>query len=170
MSLAGSFLVAQPSLVDPNFTQTVVLILAHNEEGAFGLVVNRPATKTGLPFPVFQGGPCPAPGLFMLHGHPDWVKDVVEPDEDGPKREVAPGIFLGDGSCLKRAHQVQAGETLHFRGYQGYACWAPGQLEAELQGGAWFTTPADSGVLFGSPVDTMWRLLGPPRLPRPSMN
>jgi putative transcriptional regulator len=170
MSLAGSFLVAQPSLVDPNFSQTVVLILAHNDEGAFGLVVNRPAPKAGLPFPVFHGGPCPAPGLFMLHGHANWLPDLQEIDEDGAKREVAPGIFLGDASCLKRAHQVMEGETLNFRAFQGYAGWGAGQLEAELKGGAWLATPADCDLLFGTAADNLWRLLAPPRIPRPSMN
>jgi putative transcriptional regulator len=170
MSLAGHFLIAQPSLVDPNFAQTVVLILAHNDEGAFGLVVNRPVQKAGLPFPVFHGGPCPAPGLFMLHGHADWLEELEEDDEDGPKREVAPGIFLGDASCLKRAQQVGEGETLRFRAFQGYAGWGPGQLEAELHSGAWLTTPAESAVLFTTQTDTLWRLLAPPRIPRPSLN
>src|SRR5207249_2356103 len=60
--LAGSFLVARGALQDPNFVQTVILLLRHGEEGAFGLIVNRPAEAVGLPFPVFRGGPCPAPG------------------------------------------------------------------------------------------------------------
>src|SRR6058998_139268 len=114
MSLQGSFLIAQASLIDPNFARAVVLILAHSEEGAFGVIVNRPAPKAGLPFPVFHGGPCPAPGLFMLHGHGDWLEAAAEPEGDGededegdgPKREVAPGIYLGDASCLKRASEV----------------------------------------------------------------
>ena len=106
----------------------------------------------------------------MLHGHADWVDDGPEPDEDGPKREVAPGIFLGDASCLKRAHQVTEDETLYFRAFQGYAGWGAGQLEAELHSGAWLTTPADSEALFGTPAETLWRLLAPPRIPRPSSN
>src|SRR2546429_7938511 len=71
-SLAGSFLVAKPELQDSNFHQTVVLLLQHGSEGAFGLVVNRPAKTEGLPFPVFHGGPCQAPGLILLHGHAGW--------------------------------------------------------------------------------------------------
>jgi putative transcriptional regulator len=170
MSFAGSFLVAQPSLIDPNFSRAVVLVLAHNEEGAFGLVVNRPAAKAGLPFPVFHGGPCPAPGLFMLHGHADWLEDSPEPDPEEPNREVAPGIFLGNAAVLKRASHTEEGETLHFRAFQGYAGWGPGQLEVELNSGAWMVTSADSNLLFGTPAETLWRLLAPPRLPQPSEN
>jgi putative transcriptional regulator len=173
MSLAGSFLIAQSSLTDSNFNRTVVLILAHNEEGAFGLVVNRPihkAKKAGMPFPVFEGGPCSAPGLFMLHGHADWVEGLPEPDPDGPQREVAPGIFLGDATVLKRASQAGPGETVRFRAFQGYSGWGPNQLENELESGAWLVTPADSEVLFGTPIDSLWQLLGPPRIPRPSLN
>jgi putative transcriptional regulator len=190
MSLAGSFLVAQSSLSDPNFMQTVVLILAHNEGGAFGLVVNRLAKKDSLPFPVFEGGPCPAPGLFMLHGHADWVDAVsegqgedgaegeddgdgeaeAENDDAGPEREVAPGIYLGDPACLKHASQPADGQSIRFRAFQGYAGWGPGQLEHELDAGAWQVTAADSEVLFETPVETLWRLLAPPRIPKPSAN
>src|SRR5262245_9152670 len=119
MSLQGSFLIAQASLIDPNFARTVVLILAHSEDGAFGVVVNRPAPKAGLPFPVFHGGPCPAPGLFMLHGHGDWLEAPPEPDDNQPRREVAPGIYLGDASCLKRASEVAGEDKLRFRAFQG---------------------------------------------------
>ena len=176
MSLAGSFLVAQSSLNDPHFLRTVVLLLAHTEGGAFGLVVNRPAKKDGLPFPVFDGGPCPAPGLFMLHGHPDWAKSEPqtdpedEDDEEQPQREVAPGIFLGDLACLKRTATPAEGEAIRFRAYQGYAGWGPGQLEHELNVGAWQVAPADSDILFETPVEELWRLLAPPRIPKPSAN
>jgi putative transcriptional regulator len=171
MALAGKFLVAQPSLIDPNFNQAVVLILAHNEEGAFGLIVNRPVAQSGMPFPVFHGGPCPAPGLFMVHGHADWLEEQeAEPEGDEPKREVAPGIFLGDASCLKRASLLADSDTLRFRAFKGYAGWGPGQLEAELHGDAWQVATADSQLLFGTPTETLWRLLAPPRLPQPSDN
>jgi putative transcriptional regulator len=181
MSLTGSFLIAQPSLIDPNFARAVVLILAHNEEGAFGVIVNRPAPQASLPFPVFHGGPCPAPGLFMLHGYADWVTDTADLPEEGEgegedadenaKREVAPGIYLGDASCLKRASQQAQKETkVRFRAFQGYAGWGAGQLESELNGGAWLVTPADSAVLFDTAAEVLWRLLAPPRIPQPSDN
>ena len=84
-SLAGKFLVAKPILQDPNFAQTVVLILRHNGEGAFGLVVNRPAESEGVPFPVYVGGPCPASGLIIGYGKKrglrskivEWTPDQV---------------------------------------------------------------------------------------------
>src|SRR5918912_4546216 len=101
MSLAGSFLVARPSLRDPNFERTVVLLLAHSADGAFGLVVNRPAAAKGLPWPLFAGGPCPSPGLLMLHGHAEWAEAPPGEEEAGP--EVAPGIFVGNAACLERA-------------------------------------------------------------------
>jgi len=170
MSLAGSFLIAQSSLNDPNFAQAVVLLLAHNDDGAFGLVVNRPMQKSELPFPVFHGGPCPSPGLFMLHGHPDWLDGNAPADADGAQREVAPGIFLGDPTSLKRASNSPEGESVRFRAFQGYAGWGAGQLEGELESGAWQVTPADSDVFFGTPVEMLWRLLAPPRIPRPSVN
>src|SRR5436190_9557958 len=107
MSFAGSFLVAQASLTDPNFAQSVVLLLAHSADGAFGLVINRPVHKPGLPFPVFQGGPCSSPGFFMLHGHADWLEDESADGEESAQREVAPGVYLGDPAALQRATQPE---------------------------------------------------------------
>jgi len=175
MSLAGSFLVAEPGLQDPNFKQTVVLILAHNDDGAFGLVINRPTQKANLPIPVFEGGPCPAPGLIMLHGHADWVEpsaeaDLAEDEADESQREVAPGIFLGNPACLKLASKTPKGEAMRLRAFEGYAGWGPGQLEAEMKHGGWQVMPADGELLFDEPVEKLWQLLAPPSLPRPSVN
>ena len=168
-SLAGSFLVARSVLVDPNFNQTVVLLLEHGMGGAFGLVVNRPAELEGeqqLPFPVFSGGPCEAQGLLMLHGQPDWTsakkKKKVKP--------IAPGIFIGDAATLKKATDADPDDNLRFRVFVGYAGWGPGQLEKEVQAGAWTVVPADAESLFDIPVEEIWRLLVPPRIPQPSLN
>jgi putative transcriptional regulator len=177
MSLAGSFLVARPLLQDPNFRRTVVLILAHNADGAFGLVVNRPAKAEGLPWPLFVGGPCPSPGLMMLHGHPDWVQAAEADDESesepepappsGP--EVAPGLFIGNASSLEKAG-ASAGEEHRFRVFSGYAGWSGGQLEGELAAGAWALAAANGDVLFETPFEELWERLAPPRIPQPSMN
>ena len=172
MSYAGCFLIAKPILQDANFRRTVVFLLAHNDEGAFGLVLNRPAEAKGLPWPVFVGGPCPSPGLIMLHGHAEWTElssAKSEPDE-GKERELAPGIFSGDATCLDRVTQSEEGEAFKFRVFSGYAGWGSGQLEGELAAGAWSLAPANGSLLFGTPVEELWDRLAPPRIPEPSIN
>lgn len=165
-SLAGSFLVAKPELQDSNFHQTVVLLLQHGSEGAFGLVVNRPAKTEGLPFPVFHGGPCQAPGLILLHGHADWQ----EPTGKAAPKGVAPGIFLGDASCLKRVTDPPPGQVFHCRVYSGYAGWDAGQLEGELSVGAWWVVSATGDLLFETPTEELWERLIPPKIPQFSLN
>jgi putative transcriptional regulator len=164
--LAGTFLVAKPVLKDPSFHQTVVFLLRHGAEGAFGLVVNRPAPVKGLPFPVFTGGPCAFQGLLMLHGHAEWVQE----SSDAQGKAVAPGIYLGDASCLERVSDPTPGQTLRFRMFTGYAGWGPGQLEGELVAGAWSIVPATSQLLFDAPVEDLWERLAPPTIPQPSLN
>jgi putative transcriptional regulator len=168
MSLAGSFLIARPMLQDPNFRRTVVLLLAHNADGAFGLVVNRPAEAEGLPWPLFAGGPCPSPGLMLLHGHPDWAQPGEEKGEAAP--EVAPGIFVGNAACLERAGELPADTEGRFRVFSGYAGWSAGQLEGELAAGAWALATASAALLFETPTTDLWERLAPPRIPQPSMN
>jgi putative transcriptional regulator len=165
-SLAGSFLIARPALKESTFCQTVVLLLEHGAEGAFGLVVNRPAPVEELPLPVFAGGPCESEGLLLLHGHADWV----EPTPDLLKSEVAPGIYLGDTSCIGRVKDPPQGEPLRYRLFAGYAGWGPEQLEGELAAGVWAVVPATGQLLFDTPVDEMWDQLVPPTIPQPSLN
>lgn len=170
MSYAGCFLIAKPILQDPNFKRTVVFLLAHNAEGAFGLVVNRPAETKGLPWPVFLGGPCPSPGLIMLHGHADWAEPAEDDDAAEKEHQLAPGIFSGDAACLDHATQVDEDEALRFRVFSGYAGWGGGQLEGELAVGAWSIAPANGSVLFETPAEELWDRLAPPRIPEPSVN
>lgn len=162
-SYAGSFLVARPVLQDPNFRQSVVFLLQHGAEGAFGLVVNRPAKAEGVPFPVYHGGPCKSQGLMMLHAHPEWLKGEAA-------KGVAPGVYLGDAECLKRALEAGAESEYRFRVFMGYSGWGPGQLEGELDAGAWTVVAADGQTLFDTPAADLWGLLVPPKLPQPSMN
>jgi putative transcriptional regulator len=171
-SLAGSFLVAKTSLKDPNFAQAVVLLLAHTPEGAYGVVVNRPLPVEGLPFPLYVGGPCESPGLVLVHGHAEWVDDNPEPADDAPavKREVAPGIYVGDASCWQRATDSSPDFSPRIRVFRNYAGWGPGQLEGELAAGVWGVTAATGEMLFDTPVEELWDRLAPPRLPQPSLN
>jgi putative transcriptional regulator len=170
MSLAGSFLVARPILQDPSFVRTVVLLLAHNEEGAFGLVVNRPAKNKGIPFPLFVGGPCPSPGLMVLHGHAEWRGPEEDAEETSATPEVAPGIFVGDESSLEHGKDLLEGDGLRLRVFSGYAGWGSGQLEGELAVGAWAVAPASGNILFDTPTKELWEQLVPPTLPQPSLN
>jgi putative transcriptional regulator len=170
MSLAGSFLIARPSLLDPNFRKTVVLLLAHTEEGAFGLVVNRRADAEGLPWPLFVGGPCPSPGLMMLHGHSEWAHPEAEEASETTVPQVAPGVFIGDASSLERAGNLEPDEQQRVRVFSGYAGWSGGQLENELAEGAWAVTSATAATLFDIPTDELWDRLAPPRIPQPSVN
>jgi putative transcriptional regulator len=159
-SLAGSFLIAQPMLSDPNFRHSVVLILAHDEGGAYGVVVNRRIPN--LEMPVFQGGPCKGPGLVMLHGERDW--------SNGESSEVADGIFVGDSACLSRAREKESDQEYRYRLFAGYAGWGPGQLEGEIGAGAWVTASADQQTLFDVPPEDLWAKLRPPSIPQPSLN
>jgi putative transcriptional regulator len=161
-SLAGSFLVARPVLRDPSFKQTVVLLLQHGDEGAFGLVVNRRAKVKGAPFPVFSGGPCPSQGFFMVHGHPDWAEPDTMP--------IAPGIYVGNEDVFQHIEDPSADAELRCRIFNGYAGWAAGQLEGELATGAWAVVPASGELLFDTPVEDLWVAVLPPAIPQPSAN
>jgi putative transcriptional regulator len=162
-SLAGSFLIASPKVIAPAFHRSVVLLLRHDAQGAFGLVVNRPGTdRKGLPFVVFNGGPCEAQGLLLLHGHPEW-------QEAFPGTVVTPEIFVGDFACLKKVSDApEAG--YRFRAFIGFAGWGAGQLESEVADCAWTVAPATGELMFDSPVEELWSVLRPPKLPVPGRN
>ncbi|MFN4258723.1 MAG: YqgE/AlgH family protein [Gemmataceae bacterium] len=164
-SLAGSFLVARPTLQDASFRQTVILLLQHTDEGAFGLVVNRQAQVDGAPFPLFSGGPCSAPGLFMLHGHEEWAET-----EEAEGVQIAPGIYLGDPTCAERVADAADMNDLRFRMFTGYAGWGPDQLEWELSAGAWLVVDASAELLFETPAELLWDRLSPPSIPQFSVN
>ena len=164
-SLAGSFLVARRILRESSFRQTVILLMQHGEEGAFGLVINRPAIVEQLPFPVYAGGPCESEGLLLLHCHPEWSNLNSKPGA-----EVAPGIFLGDATCLQHVYDPAPGQILRFRLFKGYAGWAAGQLEGEIASGAWSIVSATAEIMFDIPPDEVWDRLIPPHIPEPSIN
>lgn len=161
-SLAGSLLIARASLRDAFFGQSVVLLLQHNEDGAFGLVLNRPAKSHGLPFPLYAGGPCEAPGMLLLHGHADWA--------EADSAEVAHGVWLGDAEALRRIHEEPLDDDLRVRIFKGYSGWGPDQLESEMIQGAWAVVPANGALIFETPPQELWQRLVPPALPQFSVN
>jgi putative transcriptional regulator len=164
-SLAGNFLIARSSLRDGFFGRTVILLLQHGDEGAFGLVLNRPAKAEDLPFPVYVGGPCKMDGLLMIHGQKTWLNS-----DDDAKMEVCPGVFLGTAEHFEKATVEGEGDNNRFRVFTGYAGWAPDQLESEMEQGAWLVVPGRGELIFETAVDDLWEKLAPPTMPQPSMN
>jgi len=156
-SLAGQFLIASPSLQDPNFRRSVVLLLKHDTDGALGLVLNRQAP---LPFhavweklsnepcpveaPLFIGGPCGGP-LMALHEEHD-LGDLQSPD----------GVFFT--AEIQQIRSLLTREESHYRLFGGYSGWGPGQLEKEIETGGWLLVPADSQSIFG-PHEELWEKL-----------
>jgi putative transcriptional regulator len=156
-SLQGHLLIASHELRDPNFFHSVVLIIRHEEDGALGLVLNRP-TKANIQqvWKQLSESPClsderlhvggPVEGLLMaLHTVPLWA-DL----------EIVPGVYYsGDPDHIKELVQQTDG-VLRF--YVGYAGWSAGQLERELEEGSWLVKPATEEQIF-SVDDKTWELL-----------
>jgi putative transcriptional regulator len=155
----GTFLIAHPSLMDPNFQQTVVLICEHGEEGTLGLIINRPTelllsdvlpaipVLKGTSYVLYAGGPVQPEGVVMLFR-------VVE--AAAHLRKVMERVYLGlSREALERViTQPQPTET--FRAYAGYAGWAPGQLEFEMGMGSWAVVPADPASIFDKAPEALW--------------
>jgi putative transcriptional regulator len=163
-TLAGNFLVARSSLRDGMFARTVILLLEHDEDGAFGLILNHPAAAEQLPFPIFIGGPCKRDGLLMIHGQPDWL------DSSDDNQEICPGVYVGTQEQFQKVVEAEPTDGLRFRIFANYAGWGPMQLEGEMNEGAWIVLPAHGEIIFGTPVPELWERLAPVRMPEVSLN
>lgn len=160
--LANHFLIAMPNLADPNFSRTVTYLCDHNEDGAMGLVINRPldlsfaelaaqvevevAHPEQASAPIYQGGPVQGERGFVLHRPTgDWEATLNVTDGIGLtlSRDIVEAIAAGQGP----------GEWLLTLGYAG---WGAGQLEAELAANTWLSGPADPAILFELPVERRW--------------
>lgn len=159
---AGSLLIAAPDMLDPNFMHSVVLVVSHEEAGAMGLVLNRPANVTVdalLPdhpvlsrqrFLVHQGGPVGRDGLQFLHRVPERIPGGYE---------IAEGLFLGgeiDALADYLDRQRDAAHD-HVRLLIGYAGWGEGQLDRELAQAAWLPAPGRVDWVFEADPQKMWR-------------
>jgi putative transcriptional regulator len=161
-SLAPSFLLSMPQLMDPNFSRTVVLLCKHSEEGAFGLVVNRPLVTTGRvtvnldppvstdrELEVWIGGPVEPQRSWILVGD-----EIEHPERDAGVR-IADRLYLStDRERLRRF--LEPDPPPRTRLVVGYAGWGPGQLEAELQASAWLLSEVDGDLVFDTPAERMW--------------
>lgn len=153
-SLQGKFVIASPHLEDPNFAQAVVLMIQHDDEGAFGLILNRPFEQSladmltpefgadwNCELPVFLGGPVPGP-LIAIHNCEEFAEQAV-----------IPGVFM---SAQKEAMDGLIREPFcDTRMFHGYAGWGAGQLEDELEVGGWLISDATAEDVF-SDVEELW--------------
>jgi len=156
----GALLVASPTLDDPNFRETVVLIIEHGEEGTLGVIVNRPtgvllaevlpdiAALKGTTHRLFAGGPVQPAQLLVLFR-------LKEPSADA--RSVFDGVYVGGTPTTLERVIKQPKPTETFRAFAGSAGWAPGQLAYEMHQGAWATLPPDSAGIFDRDPSTLWR-------------
>jgi putative transcriptional regulator len=154
-SLRGKLLVAGPGLEDPNFRRTVVLVGAHDEEGALGVVLNRP---TDLPVADV------APPLAALAGEGArvYVGGPVRPTElvllaelEEPARPDVP-VLEGIGFLTGEVDPDVARSVRRARIFAGYAGWGPGQLEAELEGSSWIVERARPEDVFADRAEALW--------------
>jgi putative transcriptional regulator len=162
-SLAGRLLIASPSMGDPRFDHTVILVVQHSPGGALGLIINRPLgdrplasilekageadhSVTGT-VQVFAGGPMQPQIGFVIHSTDYRRSDTI--DIDGHVAVTSsPGILhdIGDNKGPNKS-------LIAF----GYAGWGPGQLEDELGRGAWVTAPEEPTLVFDEDRQTLWK-------------
>jgi putative transcriptional regulator len=173
VNLTRHFLIAMPAMADPHFAKTLTFICEHNEQGALGVVVNRPLNLADLTLhalleqieitprdeacrevPVHYGGPVQTDRGFVLHTPAGaWQSTLKVSDSIGltTSKDVLQAVARGEGPPRMLV-------TL------GYAGWAPGQLESELAQNAWLTVDADEHILFDTPAEQRYeaglKLLG----------
>ena len=161
-NLTNHFLIAMPALKDPNFAQTVTYVCEHTDEGAMGIVVNRPIQLTLADVfeqmsiegkdesvrqrPVFSGGPVGVERGFVLHS-------VTEPWHS--TMQITDKICITTSRDILEAMADGRGpeESLVALGYAG---WAGGQLESEIAQNSWLAGPADLDILFHRPPSERW--------------
>jgi len=156
----GKLLVAAPRLLDPNFARSVVLVLAHSDQGAVGLVLNRPTmTQVSSPLPewedlasapavVFVGGPVSEGSICLAQ---------VKPQVSVPEAGYLPlqGTL---GTVDLEADPAFVGPWIEkLRIFAGYGGWGPGQLESEIEEGAWFVLASTEEDVFSEEPEGLWK-------------
>jgi putative transcriptional regulator len=162
-SLTGRLLVALPNMKDPRFSESVIYIVRHDREGAFGLVINRVLTTAPIEevlagfgvdekggkgeIAIHYGGPVSPRQGFVLHSD-----DVVRENST----RVNNGLAITSDATIIRDISLGKGPR-QFLLIVGYAGWASGQLEQELQNKAWFSIPADKEIIFSKQTEKKWQ-------------
>jgi putative transcriptional regulator len=176
--LAPGLLLAMPHLLDPNFRRAVVLMVEHDEQGSFGIIVNQPSPLTARELfasldlewngdddaVVWRGGPVMPTYGWVLHdpvlGMPVSAKpDGVTPDmtvlESGGTVPIGRELVLSSGS-LTILRNIAGDPPPHVRVILGYAGWGAGQLAEEMARGSWLHVDFSLDLVFGTPPDQMW--------------
>ncbi len=154
-SLKGQVLVASPHLLDPNFVRTVVLMLHHSDEGAFGVVLNRPAENSIKQLWEEVGeGACESDQLINVGGPVSGPLMALHTDRSAAEMEVLPGVYFA--AERENLEKVLQQSQCTVRLFVGHAGWGGGQLEKELEEGAWLTGPADADYIFYDRDVDLW--------------
>jgi putative transcriptional regulator len=158
-SLQGQLLVASPKLQDPNFFRSVVLIVQHNDDGALGLVLNRPLEPTiDSVWDQVSEGPCLSDAHLHRGGPCDGPLMVLHTDDDHSQIEVLGGVhFTTEKDAVEQLVSDPTGKPLKF--FLGYAGWSAGQLEGELSEQAWVTIDGTAEQVFLEDVEPQWDAL-----------
>jgi putative transcriptional regulator len=161
--ITGQLLVATPEMKDPRFAETVIYMVKHDADGAFGLVINRPMAKGSFEdllkgfgteindakgeVVIHYGGPVSNERGFVLHSDDITIESSMK---------VANGIAMTADVKMIEAMARGKGprQSLVMLGYVG---WAPGQLEMELKADSWFVIPGDKSLVFDKDADEKWR-------------
>jgi putative transcriptional regulator len=167
----GVLLVASPTLTDPNFRETVVLIIEHGTQGTLGVILNRSlkvllsdalpevATLKGTNYRLFAGGPVEISRLLLLFR-------LTDPPPPGA-RSVFDGVYFGGTPAVLERIITQGKPKETFRAFAGVSGWAPGQLDFEMLQGAWAVLPAEPIGIFDRDPATLWQdCLGQLQAPR----
>lgn len=162
MDLTHHFLIAMPGLNDPNFHHTVTYICSHTEEGAMGIVINKPLDlmlgeileqmditlkdEIARDTPIYDGGPVQSDRGFILHQYDhDWDSSLKVNEQIG----IATSMDILDAIAIGKGPE----NTFIALGYAG---WSAGQLEKEMKDNIWLSGPAESHIIFNTPVNQRW--------------
>lgn len=168
--LDGQLLIAMPGMLDGRFARSVIYMCAHSDEGAMGIVINRPAPSVNFPellvqleviapdeaitlppkagiVPVLKGGPVETGRGFVLHSNDFYIDNSTLPIDAVVSLTATVDILRAIARGAGPGRAVLA---------LGYAGWSPGQLEDEMQQNGWLTCPADSSLIFDMPLESKY--------------
>ena len=162
MDLTHNFLIAMPGLNDPNFYHTVTYICSHSEDGAMGIVINKPLDlvlsevleqmdivfedNIAIDTPVYDGGPVQSNRGFILHKYDkDWDSSLRVNDQISIATSLDILDAIANGEGPKNSFIAL-----------GYAGWSAGQLEQEMRDNIWLSGPAESHIIFDTPANQRW--------------